>query len=263
MMNVLDKLFSNKKVDALSEEQSFMAKIEDLNNKQLLQNKFFTGVDVKSNNLIFEECFRSIFISGDAGTGKTNTAELIAAIYLLSNSDQIKLHIVVPFNIGSDYQSVRSYSQVNTITNPTYDFFEEIILEIRSRIDRIKSLNCVDLNEMEQKCGLKLTRHLIIIEDLLIFLHQLRDNDDFRSIARMAGCVGIYFLYVSQRGMIDEDLPKSFMISMFSRRMFNRFKCYTENGEVLTFPYINRDNLKKLLDKKIKPLTSKSLIMKD
>lgn len=79
-----------------------------------------------------------------------------------------------------------------------------------------------------------------------------------------------------------KDLPTSFMVAMFTRRMafkmsmieellnligyipyMNRFECHIEDRQVLKLPYVNRDNLKKLLDKNIKQLTSKSLIIKD
>lgn len=280
-MSLFNGFFVRKKMDNLSEEQSFLDKIEELNNKNLLRNKIFTGVNLNSNNLTFEAGFGSIFMAGSMGSGKSNAAVLIAAIALLSNSDQLKLHIVVPFGVASDYHSVQSYSQVNTITKPNSDFFEEIIVEIIERINRIKSMSCVDFKEMEQKYGLKLTRHLIIIEEAHMFLQQLMINDDWRLITRMAGHVGINFIYVSQR-VSAEDLPSSFILAMFNRRMafkmsireeilhligyipdINRFECHTESRQVLKFPYINRDNLKKLLDKNIKPLTTKSLIMKD
>lgn len=186
------------------------------------------------------------------------------------------------------------YNVCDKIKTPDqiFRFIDVIYQEHTARQELLKENNLSSIEDYEKKNNSVITRIVVVLEEFNHFFKVLNFTNNFKTdtnspahkfwqLCRAGRATGIWFCATSQKGL-NKDIPAE-VIPCFSNIFCFRMpksesnylignpkaseitsdqksRCVNQNSEIIQFPYLNDQQVEELLEKYIKPISSKFLL---
>lgn len=264
------------------------------------KDKFYLGLikekDIRKENLksFFQE--PNCLMVGSMGCGKSQSAKMTIATWLLSNSERTSIYIVDLLKGASDFKEMVGYNQVKMISEQSAFFktIDDAYNEVLLRKDELTKVGASNLIDYEAKTKNELNRIIFVIEEYSYINYQVLDFDNqyqiegtpaykLYNLMRVGRPYGIWFFAISQRGTAS-DVSKKILPMFTQKHLFKssraesiylignmdsaeitveqRGHCQSEYGYII-HPFLDDNYLRFLLKKYVKPNKSKNLYITD